>query len=259
MLVGLARHGRLAGAGRETAAGGEYRLTAVDDPARIRETAAREQECRMSGSSSSDDARSGLKTRRRLLRDMAAAPAVLLSLGAAAWAAEQVGSVQDVKGSAFAGSTGGRRSLEPAAPVFIKDQVGTGVQSRVSLTLGQSTKLWLGERTNVTIDRFLVDAGGDITLGDGAMMFDGSAPNGSIKFKSPFGLITVRGTRFFAGPSNNVFGVFVPRGVVEVTSGGRTVVVRSGEGTNIARPGARPTRPARWGEPRIQAALISVL
>ena len=28
-------------------------------------------------------------------------------------------------------------------------------------------------------------------------------------------------------------------------------MLRAGEGTDIARPGAQPTPPKRWGEPRI--------
>ena len=32
--------------------------------------------------------------------------------------------------------------------------------------------------------------------------------------------MAVRGTMFFAGPSNDVFGVFVARGLVAVTGGG---------------------------------------
>ena len=92
------------------------------------------------------------------------------------------------------------------------------------------------------------------------MLFD--RPEGSppvpLRIRSTFGLIAVRGTRFFAGPSNDVFGVFVERGVVTVSAANKTVTVRTGQGTNIAYPGAAPTAPAAWGAPRIQAALASV-
>jgi hypothetical protein len=76
--------------------------------------------------------------------------------------------------------------------------------------------------------------------------------------RSLFGLITIRGTRVFAGPSNGVFGVFVTRGVVDVTAGGKTVRLAKGFGTNIAKPGDPPTDPAAWKPPRIKAALASV-
>jgi hypothetical protein len=36
------------------------------------------------------------------------------------------------------------------------------------------------------------------------------------------------------------------------------VVLAAGEGTNIAQPGAEPTPPAKWGQPRVDAAMASV-
>ena len=54
--------------------------------------------------------------------------------------------------------------------------------------------------------------------------------------RSPFALIAVRGTLFFAGPSNGVFGVFVGRGFVEVTGGDRTVVIRPGLAPTLPTP-----------------------
>jgi len=56
-----------------------------------------------------------------------------------------------------------------------------------------------------------------------------------------------------------VFGVFVERGRVTVSAGGRRVIVRSGQGTDISHPGSPPTTPGPWREPRIHAALASVL
>jgi ferric-dicitrate binding protein FerR (iron transport regulator) len=72
-------------------------------------------------------------------------------------------------------------------------------------------------------------------------------------------LIAVRGTRFFAGPSNGVFGVFVERGSVTVAAAARQVLLRAGQGTDIHHPGAAPTPAAKWGRPRIDAAFGSVL
>ena len=93
----------------------------------------------------------------------------------------------------------------------------------------------------------------------GAMLFDGEAQNGrGISVRSPFALIAVRGTRFFAGPSAGVFGVFVARGRVSVTAAGRQVELKQGQGTNIANSGAPATDPANWGEGRIRQALASV-
>ena len=87
-----------------------------------------------------------------------------------------------------------------------------------------------------------------MTLRSGPLLFDRpqrSAPAG-VRIRSPFALIAVRGTQFFAGPSNGRFGVFVARGSVAVTSAGQQVILREGEGTDFVSPGTPPTPVKRW-------------
>jgi hypothetical protein len=197
---------------------------------------------------------------RRSLVGLSLAPLALVLAPAALAQSDRAGAVEEIKGEAFAEKASVRRSLDRAAPVFIRDQVGTGGSSRLIMKLGRDTTLKLGEWGRVVIDRYLVDAGGEITLGSGALLFDrpAGAKPAPVTVRSPFGLIAVRGTRFFAGPSNNVFGVFVEHGRVTVSAAGKSVTLRAGEGTNIAHPGAVPTPPAKWGEPRIISAMMSV-
>ena len=196
--------------------------------------------------------------RRWLLRHGAPAlPFILADIPASA--AERVGSVEDVKGEAFAELDAARRTLDPAAPVFLGDEVATGIASRLGMRLGGDTIVRLGEQARLKIDRFLVDAGGDMTLRSGPLLFDrppGRAPAAVIR--SPFALIAVRGTRFFAGPSNGRFSVFVARGSVAVISAGQQVILREGEGTDFVSPGPPPAPVNRWGSERIRAALASV-
>jgi len=203
--------------------------------------------------------RNGLRNRRWFLRHGGAAvPFIFVALRAQG--AERAGTVEDVKGEAFAEAARVRRALDRAAPLFLGDEVGTGVESRLGMRLGRDTTIRLGEKARLKIDRFLVNAGGDVTLQSGPLLFD--RPPGSIpapmRIRSPFALIAVRGTRFFAGPSNGRFGVFVERGSVAVIASGQRVVLHDGEGTDVASPGARPTPVRRWQPPRIQAALASV-
>ena len=195
--------------------------------------------------------------RRSLL---AAAVGVMIPMGLRAQTARQAGSVEEVKGEAYAEARAQRRELGPAAPLFIDDLVGTGADSRLTMHLGRDTTLRLGQKARVTIDRLLVDAGGEITLQAGPILFnrpEGSAPTPT-RIKSAYGLIAVRGTRFFAGPSADVFGVFVERGSVAVSAAGRQVLLQAGQGTNIPRPGDTPTPPTVWGAARVRAALASV-
>jgi hypothetical protein len=197
--------------------------------------------------------------RRGLL--YAAIGAILPALKASpVGAADEVGSVQEVKGDAFAEADGRRRNLERSAPLFLKDVVGTGPEARLILHLGSATTLQLGSSARLTIDRFLVNVGGNISLQSGPILFDrpeDAAPV-DMQFHGSFGLIAVRGTRFFAGPSAGVFGVFVARGAVTVSAAGTEVVVHAGEGTNIAQPGAAPSAPTPWGAERIRNAMQSV-
>jgi ferric-dicitrate binding protein FerR (iron transport regulator) len=195
--------------------------------------------------------------RRWLLRRGALALSFIVALGPAR-AVERVGSVEDVTGEAFAELESVRRALDRAAPVFLSEEVVTGVASRLGMRLGRDTTVRLGEQARLKIDRFLVDAGGEMTLRSGPLLFDGQPRRAGVQIRSPFALIAVRGTRFFAGPSNDRFGVFVVRGSVAVISAGQQVILRGGEGTDIASPGAPPTPVKRWAPERVRAALASV-
>jgi ferric-dicitrate binding protein FerR (iron transport regulator) len=201
--------------------------------------------------------RDRFRNRRWLLRNGALALPFILALRPAL-AVERVGSVEEVTGEAFAELESVRRALDRAAPVFLSEEVMTGVASRLGMRLGRDTTVRLGEQARLKIDRFLVDAGGEMTLRSGPLLFDGQPRRAGVQIRSPFALIAVRGTRFFAGPSNDRFGVFVVRGSVAVSAAGRQVMLRQGEGTDIASPGTPPTPVKRWADERIRAALASV-
>jgi hypothetical protein len=201
----------------------------------------------------------GSVDRRALLRVMASA-AVLVPTGAYAQPTERAGSVEDIRGEAYAVREAARRELERTAPLFINELVGTGADSRLTMHLGKDTTLRLGAQARLTLDRLLVNAGGEVTLQSGPMLFNrpaGSAP-ARMQIQTSYGLIAVRGTRFFAGPSAGVFGVFVERGNVVVSAASRNVTLRAGQGTNIAAPGDAPTPAAPWKPERIRAAFESV-
>jgi ferric-dicitrate binding protein FerR (iron transport regulator) len=197
--------------------------------------------------------------RRALLR-AAIGVAVFIPGASQAESAAKVGAVEDLRGQAFAVGQSERRELAAAAPLFINDLVGTGLNSRLTMRLGKDTTLRLGEQASLTLDRLLVNAGGEITLQSGPILFNRPAgkPPARIQIQTSFGLIAVRGTRFFAGPSAGVFGVFVERGSVAVSAAGTQVLVRAGQGTNIAKPGDPPTPPSPWKPERVRSALETV-
>ena len=194
--------------------------------------------------------------RRTVLRGLAAALALRATRADAALAV-RAGEVETSRGVCFARTVASEHPLTPNAAVFIGDSVGTGVDSSLGLLLGTATKVRLGPETQLRIDKFIVNAGGILNLDRGAILFDHDPKDGSDAsvVRSPFGLIAVRGTRFFAGPSAGVFGVFVERGAVMVVGVNTAVHLDPGQGTNIVAPGAEPSPPAVWGPARVAAAM----
>jgi hypothetical protein len=181
--------------------------------------------------------------------------------GAGAQAASASGLVEAVRGEAFAELGGARRALALRANVFVEETIMTGQAARLALRFGGDTRLNLGAAARLKIDRYMAAAGGEFSLMEGGLLYDRprKLQRAESVLRSLFGLIAIRGTRVFAGPSNGVFGVFVARGTVDVTAAGKTVTLGRGFGTNIAQPGDPPTDPAVWKPPRIKAALESVV
>ncbi|WP_242219804.1 FecR family protein [Shinella zoogloeoides] len=149
--------------------------------------------------------------------------------------------------------------LKAGANLMDRDFVTTGRESFAELALGEDTSLHLGSETELLIDSFIAGQGGVIELGTGQMVFD--RPEGLAKIdltmRTAFGMIGVRGTKFFAGPNRGVFSVFVEHGRVEVTGGGVTRAVNRGEGVEIKAPGEAPGEVKQWGEARIREAYAS--
>jgi FecR protein len=206
-------------------------------------------------------ARSSLGTaidRRVFLGLSAGLTSALLTTGL--HAATASGLVEAMRGEAFAEIKGARRALAVRANVFVEETIMTGEAARLALRFGGDTTLRLGAAARLTIDRYVANAGGEFNLLEGGLLYDRPKKKQSAEsvLRSMFGLIAIRGTRVFAGPSNGVFGVFVDRGSVDVTAAGKTVTLRRGFGTNIAKLGDEPTDPAAWKPPRIKAAFASV-
>ena len=177
-----------------------------------------------------------------------------------AQAAEAAGRVRSGTGRSTGLLNGSLRDLTMRSDVFLQELVQTGVGARLGLSLGAQTRVDLGERTRLKIEKSLVDHGGQLLLERGALLFDrpDATKGGDPVVRTPFAIIAARGTRFFVGPSNGVIGVFVERGEVSVRNNAGAVVLQAGEGTNLTAPDVPPTPPAPWGAARIRAALASV-
>lgn len=170
-----------------------------------------------------------------------------------------IGTTLDLNGSVSLARAGSALALHKADPLQEGDEVSTAAASNAALELFTKTHITLGPEARLTIDRFVAEMGGTITVG-GAMVFDRADDLSKIDLtvQNTFAQIGVRGTRFFAGPSKGVYGIFVARGSVEVKAGGETRLLGPGDGVDIPEPGAAPSAVAQWKAPRIQAAFESV-
>jgi ferric-dicitrate binding protein FerR (iron transport regulator) len=197
---------------------------------------------------------------RRLMLALALAP-LAPRLAHAAIEIVEAGEVEKATGEAIGQLKGEQRSLSPGGKVFIDDMLRTGEKARLSVMLGAKTRLLLGERTRVKIDRFLADQGGDLVLERGAMLFErpDDEPHDPLTVTTPFGLIVARGTKFFLGPSNGSPAVFVERGLVEVQAGLNTLSLKPGQGCDLLTASRGAPTAATWSKARIESAFASVL
>ena len=174
-------------------------------------------------------------------------------------AAPTVGRVNAASGTADLARAAAKIEASAGAPVLLDDLAETGEASRLDLSIGEATRIRLGAKTALRINRFVPGVAAILKLEDGPILVDhGPHAERNFEIQSVYGLIATRGTSFFAGPSKGVFGVFVREGAVIVKAAGKRVRLEAGMGTDISAPGAPPTSPKAWGQPRIEAALQSV-
>jgi len=174
-------------------------------------------------------------------------------------AAAVVGKAEKIRGNVRRRQGDEDERLAMGGAVLDRDYVTTGTNSFADLALSE-TRVLLGPQTELLIDRFIAGQGGTLELGLGRMLFDRpeGSPKTDVAVRTAFGMIGVRGTRFFCGPSRAAFAVFVERGSVSVTGGGVTRTIAAGQGVDFDRPGAAPSEPVNWGQARIRQAYASV-
>ena len=194
----------------------------------------------------------GVANRRDVLALLAGAAAALLPVARPASAAEAIGTVTTLRGSATALRKADLLDLSIGADLMLKDLVKTAESSSTTLLFGDHTSIRLGDRTELMIDSFLLNTQGSFDLMQGAMVFERpeDAPKIPVTIKTVFGQLGVRGTRFF--------GVFVERGLLEVSAAGVERRLQAGEGIDIPEPGSAPGQVTRWAPDRIRQAFASV-
>ena len=177
-----------------------------------------------------------------------------------AMAASGIGTVVAINGPGQVGQPDQLAQMLAGMALFDGDLAVTGSEGRAHLGLGRNTEIHLGPVSELRIDRFIADIGGAIYL-NGAIVFDrdDTAPPIDLEFQTEFGRIAVRGTRFFAGPSENAFAVFVERGRVTLSAGGVIKALNPGQGADLRGRDVAPGPVGNWSQSRIDDALAFVL
>ncbi|CAN7166066.1 hypothetical protein N185_05835 [Sinorhizobium sp. GW3] len=177
-----------------------------------------------------------------------------------AWAGSALGEATEIRGDVRLRQAKKDKPLAVGGQLFENDRVHTNAESFATLNLGTDTRVLLGAETELLVDSFIAGQGGTLELGTGRMVFDRpeGLPKVDVAVRTAFGMIGVRGTKFFCGPSRAAFAVFVEHGSVSVARGGVTKIVAAGQGVEFHHRGDAPSEPANWGEARIKEAYATV-
>ncbi|MGU3359538.1 FecR domain-containing protein [Methylobacterium sp. M6A4_1b] len=190
----------------------------------------------------------------------------LAALVPAQAAPQQVGVVAKVDRQAVASQAGQARDMAPQGPVFFKDMIRTGAESRLEAKLADDTVLTLGENGRITVDEFVYKPGAQggklaLSVARGAFLFVGGKiegpSGGNVAIKTAVGTLGVRGTTVWGGAIDGGYGVLVLDGEVLLKTKRGSVLMRKGEGTMVYG-GRAPEAAAPWPEDRTKRAVATI-
>jgi hypothetical protein len=185
-----------------------------------------------------------------------------------ATAQEAIGTVSRIQGEARGTRGGTTQALSLNTSVFRNEVVSTGEAGRLEITFTDDTRLTLGEKTKLTLERYVFNpaaSGGTIRFRlVGALRFVSGQvsklKNSVVSITTPVAVVGIRGTEFWAGPiDKQALGVFLIEGSVSVSNAaGQRILSQPGQGTNIAAPGAAPGPVTFWPPEKVNRALAAV-
>ncbi|MCG3173437.1 MAG: hypothetical protein GMKNLPBB_01634 [Myxococcota bacterium] len=185
---------------------------------------------------------------------MTLAMLVLVSAPGIAWAADEAGKVQAMRGEVYADvNGGGSRELKLKDQVFTGETVRTGDRGMVKIFLKDGSVVALGRKSKMTFQEFKYDAGTNtrtstIQLATGqlkALIGKAFSANSSFKVKTNTAVAGVRGTHLVIEAGAGFTNVLTIDGEVEVQSpdGSGSVILGPGLFTTV-RAGQAPSPPS---------------
>ena len=190
----------------------------------------------------------------------------LVGVAPAVAAPQEVGVVTKVDRQAVASQSDQARDLAPQGPVYFKDMIRTGVESRLEAKLADDTVLTLGESGKMTVDEFVYKPGAQggklaLSVARGAFLFVGGKiegpTGGNVAIKTAVGTLGVRGTTVWGGAIDGGYGVLVLDGEVVLKTKRGSVLMRKGQGTMVYK-GRAPEAAAPWPDDRTKRAVATV-
>jgi hypothetical protein len=178
-----------------------------------------------------------------------------------------IGTVSRVQGEANGTLGSTTRPLSLDASVSLNEVISTGDAARLEVTFADNTRLTLGEKAKLTLDRYVFNP----RAGNGTIRFAvvgafrflsgrlSKLARSSVRVTTPVAVIGIRGTEFWAGPiDDQALGVFLIAGAVSVSNAaGEQILNRPGQGTNIATAAAPPGPVTVWPAAKVNRALAA--
>jgi hypothetical protein len=200
------------------------------------------------------------------------ARAAIAAVALLAWLAPAPASAQDASATragvveALAGTVevlrvgaAALQRLSEGAAIFEGDRIETGGEGRVRLRFVDGTSMTLAGGTLV-VEGFppepAADQGVLLAMAEGVVRFlvDTLVPRSSFEVHTSTAVAAVRGTEWMAEVTPESTGIVALSGEVAVAAEGVEVVLRRGEGTDVAL-GEPPSEPRPWGAGRISRLL----
>ncbi|MDE0944337.1 MAG: FecR family protein [Alphaproteobacteria bacterium] len=202
-------------------------------------------------------------------RSVATIVMLFLCLNASAYGeTREIGTVTRTQSDVVGELADVRRDLQKDLSIFAEETVRTGESARVGLLFKDGSELIIGATAHVVLDKFVYDGNGAkganvdgvINLLKGAMRFtSGRLGHRSLRVVTPVATIGIRGTDFWVGQIDGVYGVLLLSGAVEVSNDGGTVTLDEPlQGTTIFSQTVAPDRPGVWPGDRRARALAGV-
>lgn len=192
----------------------------------------------------------------------------LIIAGGPVSATDTAGQVTRAQGQTLAVSQGQNRPLNQGGIVASDDTLVTLEDSRLEVRLIDGALLTMGENGSLRITSLVFNqANGSASrlslFAQGAFrMVTGkinSAAGASVQVATPVATLAARGTEFWTGPIDGIFGVLLIEGEVKViTAGGEVTLDQPGTGTNIADAASAPGPVTVWPQDKVSRALDAV-